>query len=250
MDEMELMIDLHKDGDRQGPGSPEATLQALAFTEGIGPDSRILDIGCGTGGQTLTLGKKTGARIEAVDFLPAFLEILEGRAARAGLGERIHGVRASMEALPYPDGSFDLVWSEGAIYNMGFARGVREWRRLLKSRGFLAVSEICWFTKERPQELTSYWEGLYPEIDTVSGVTKVLEEAGYRPVAHFLLPESCWLEAFYEPLLERLEDFLKRHGHSPGARALVEEHQEEIRMYRKYKEHYGYGFFIAQRTGD
>ena len=61
-----------------------------------------------------------------------------------------------------------LIWSEGAIYNIGFERGLKEWRRFLKEGAYLAVSEASWFTEKRPAEIETFWQDAYPEI--VSGV--------------------------------------------------------------------------------
>jgi ubiquinone/menaquinone biosynthesis C-methylase UbiE len=77
-----------------------------------------------------------------VDFLPAFLEALKTRAAQGGLGEQIATVVGDLENLPFADEELDLIWSEGAIYNIGFEQGLKDWRRYLKPGGLLAVSEI------------------------------------------------------------------------------------------------------------
>ncbi|MGI6424960.1 MAG: class I SAM-dependent methyltransferase [Tepidanaerobacteraceae bacterium] len=76
MDLLELIIEYHRDNERQGPGSEEATLKALSRIPNINKKTKILDIGCGTGGQTITLAKNTESHITAVDMLPQFLEKL------------------------------------------------------------------------------------------------------------------------------------------------------------------------------
>src|SRR5262249_11799155 len=67
-------------------------------------------------------------------------------------GSDYHGQRASMSALDFPDASFDLIWSEGAIYVMGFAEGLRAWKRLLKPHGAIAVTELSWLGPDIPEE--------------------------------------------------------------------------------------------------
>lgn len=70
MDEMELMMHLHRNNKRQGPGSDEAINLALKLAK-IDTDNlyKIADIGCGTGGQTISLAKKLKGEIVAVDLL-------------------------------------------------------------------------------------------------------------------------------------------------------------------------------------
>ena len=145
MDELQLLIDLHKDGPRQGPGGDNETRLAIALS-GLKhvSDLKIADIGCGAGASTLVLARELDAHLTAVDFLPEFLARLEDAAGRAGLSDRITTLSASMEALPFAESAYDAIWSEGAIYNMGFAAGIKAWRRYLKPGGVLAVSELTW----------------------------------------------------------------------------------------------------------
>ncbi len=251
MDDLDLLIDLHRDGERQGPGGDAETrlaiaLSGLAARQGL----KIADIGCGTGASTLVLARALDASITAVDFLPAFLEKLDRAAEREGLSGRIETLSASMDALPFEEQSFDAIWSEGAIYNIGFATGVAAWRRFLKPGGILAVSELSWFTGTRPAELERHWLGEYPGIDTVSAKIAILEAGGYAPVGYFPLPERCWLDTYYRPMQARFADFLARNGDSGSARAIVAAEEAEIALYERFSVFYGYGYYVARKTAD
>lgn len=248
MDELTLLADLHKAGLRQGPGSPDVTRRAmvLAGLDGSRP-LEIADIGCGTGGASLELARMLDARITAVDFLPSFLDVLRQRAQAQGLG-RIITLEASMDALPFTDASFDVIWSEGAVYNMGFEAGASAWKRFLKPGGKLVLSETTWTTAARPQTITDYWTAQYPEIDTASAKLAVLERHGYRPEGYFLLPPCCWQEHYYGPLRERFPAFLDRHEHSPQAAAIVAAEEKEMALYQKYGQFYSYGMYVAAKV--
>jgi SAM-dependent methyltransferase len=248
-DQLELLVDLHLDGERQGPGSDQATRTAigLAGLEAM-TDLTIADIGCGTGASTIVLAQDLDARITAVDFLPPFLRRLEATATQRGLADRITTRAASMEELDFDEGSLDVVWSEGAIYNIGFQAGVRAWRRFLRPGGVLAVSEITWLTHRRPAELEDHWTSEYPEVATASTKLAVLEAAGYSPLGYFPLPESCWLDHYYRPLQRRFEGFLDRHGHGSAAKGIVEAEQHEIDLYERFSAYVSYGFYIATRA--
>lgn len=248
MEDDQLLIDIHRSADRLGPGGDLESEKALGLamidrTEPL----KIADIGCGTGASTLLLARLLEAQITAVDFLQDFLTALEGKAENMGLSDKVTTLRCSMDNLPFGDEEYDVIWSEGAIYNIGFEKGVIDWRRYLKVGGVLVVSEITWITSSRPLELQEYWEREYPEIDMASSKIGVLEKNGYSPIGYFVLPEYCWLENYYRPMQNRFEDFLNRHGNSEAARAVVEAENREIELYEKYKAHYSYGVYVARR---
>jgi SAM-dependent methyltransferase len=164
-----------------------------------------------------------------------------------GLYEKITTLACSMDNLPFGDDAYDVIWSEGAIYNIGFEKGVTDWKRFLKVGGLLVVSEITWITSSRPEELQKYWEDEYPEIDIASSKIGVLEKNGYSPIGYFVLPEHCWLDNYYRPMQESFKDFLRRNGNNEDARAIVDAENREIEMYEKYKNHYSYGVYIARK---
>jgi SAM-dependent methyltransferase len=248
MDDYKLLIDLHKHGDRQGPGGDAETLQAisLAMIDSREP-LKIADVGCGTGASSLLLARHLNAQISAIDFLPDFLAVLDERAEQVGVANRISTNACSMDALPFADEELDVIWSEGAIYNIGFEKGVSEWRRFIKQGGLLVASEITWISDIRPPEIESYWNGEYPEIGLASTKIRLLEKHGYSPVGYFVLPDHCWLDHYYRPMQARFEEFLSRNGNSEEAREVVAAEQREIELYETYKAHFGYGMYIAKK---
>ena len=233
--------------ERQGPGSPEVTIRALSFIDDLSDESRIADIGCGTGGQTLVLAQNAPGRITGMDLFPEFIERLNENAARHHMQDKIKGIVGTMEDLPFQDEELDLIWSEGAIYNIGFERGLKEWRRVLRTGGYLAVSEASWFTEERPSVIEKYWQNSYPEIDTIAVKVKQMQESGYTPVATFILPENCWTEHYYAPQVALQKDFLKKHAGNKEAEEFIARERHEAHLYDTYKEYYGYVFYIGKK---
>ena len=233
--------------ERQGPGSPEVTIKALSFIDHLTPASRIADIGCGSGGQTMVMARHSPGHITGIDLFPAFIELFNSNARKLNLQERVTGKVGSMEKLAFEAEELDLIWSEGAIYNIGFERGLNEWRGFLKPGGFIAVSEASWFTDERPAEIDQFWKNAYPEIDTIPVKVAQMQKAGYIPVATFVLPENCWTEHFYEPQIPAQESFLKKHAGNKTAEELVANERHEAELYHKYKEFYGYVFYIGKK---
>lgn len=250
MDDYQLLIDLHKNASRQGPGGDAETEMAIdmSMLDRSAP-LKIADIGCGTGASSLLLARLLNAHITAVDFLENFLKVLEGRAEDMGVSEKITTLCSSMDNLPFGNEEYDVIWSEGAIYNIGFERGVKDWNRYLKVDGLLVASEITWITGSRPSELQKYWEGEYPEIDTASSKIGVLEKNGYSPSGYFVLPEHCWLDNYYYPMQQRFHDFLDRNDNSEEARSIVELEKREMELYEEYKKYFSYGVYIAKNLG-
>jgi len=249
MTELELIVDFHKDAHRQGPGSEDETLKALELT-GLAQkeDLKIADIGCGTGSHTIVLAENTNAQIVGVDLFPKFLDKLDDKAKELGLHDRITTLATSMENLPFDNDEFDIIWSEGAIYNMGFETGVKNWRKYLKAGGYLCISEVTWITDSRPKGLEDFWREEYPEIDKASSKINFLENNSFTLAGYFYLKQDSWIENYYGPMEEQFSTFLKRHNNSEKAKAVVKEYRTEIEDYQKYKDYYSYGFYIARKN--
>ncbi|WP_106828588.1 class I SAM-dependent methyltransferase [Parabacteroides pacaensis] len=247
--DFKLICDFFCTMERQGPGSPEVTLKALGFIETLNDKSLIADLGCGTGGQTMVLAQHAPGQITGIDLSPEFVNVFNRNAKQLGLQDRVKGMVGSMDNLPFQEGELDMIWSEGAIYNIGFERGLNEWRKYLKPGGYLAVSESSWFTDKRPAEINDFWMDAYPEMDTLPNQVAKIYEAGYLPVATFILPENCWTEHYFASKIEAQKIFLAKHAGNKAAQEFSKLQSSEEELYRKYKQFYGYVFFIAKKTG-
>lgn len=233
--------------ERQGPGSTHATIKALSFIKGLTKESIIADIGCGTGGQTITMAQNIPGKITGLDLFQEFITKLNNTAVKLDLQDRVKGITGSMDKLPFKNNEFDLIWSEGAIYNIGFQKGLKEWHKFLKPEGYIAVSDASWFTRERPKEIEDFWQDAYPEIDTIGNKIKQMEENNYIPVASFILPQECWTENFYIPQISAQEKFLQKYKDNKTAHELIKNQRREADLYSKYKDFYGYVFYIGQK---
>jgi SAM-dependent methyltransferase len=242
-----LICEYFSNLERQGPGSPAVTIKALSFIDNLIDESLIADIGCGTGGQTMVLAQESAGNIKGIDLFPTFIDLFNINAGKLGLQDRIKGIVDSMDNLPFKKEELDLIWSEGAIYNIGFERGLNEWRKFLKKGGYIAVSEVSWFTEERPVDIEKFWQDAYSEIDTIPNKVGQMQRAGYIPVATFILPENCWTEHFYTPQIEVQENFLKKYEGNKTAEEFITSERHEAQLYYKYKEYYGYVFYIGRK---
>jgi SAM-dependent methyltransferase len=242
----EIFWAVHRDLPREGPGDDESTLRAFEMLENFPAAASILDIGCGPGTQTVALARHAGlAKLVAVDTHQPFLDDLSRRAAKAGVAERIQPLNMSMFEL-YFETQFDLLWSEGAIYIIGFEEGLKKWRPLLKPGGFVAVTEISWLKPDVPDEAARFWQEAYPTIATVEENLARLSRAGYRALGHFALPESAWWNDYYNPMAERIQFLREKYRGNEEAQNILDMEYAEIELYRKYSANYGYVFYVMQ----
>ncbi|HEX6942529.1 MAG TPA: class I SAM-dependent methyltransferase [Gemmatimonadaceae bacterium] len=233
---------------RQGPGERASTERALGMLPPLTGSQHILDIGCGSGAQTIDIARATPARIVAVDNHAPFVSQLASRATQLGFADRIEVQIGDMNDLQFPDGSFDVVWSEGAIFIIGFAKGLTSWRRLLAPGGHMVVSDFCWLKENPPAELYEMFIDGATDVGDVAARRKTIAENGYQLLGDFVLPAAGWWDNYYVPLADCLERFRAAHAADPEALDVAARSQLEIDLYRKYPEYFGYVFFVMTRT--
>jgi SAM-dependent methyltransferase len=243
----DYFFELYEALPRQGPGDRESTERALRLLPPLARHQRILDVGCGVGAQTIDLARATEARIVAIDIHEPFVVRLVKRIAELRLGDRVAAQVGDMNALPFTDGAFDVVWCEGAIFIVGFAKGLTSWRRLLAPGGHVVVSELCWLRADPPAELAAFFDGEGADIADVDARRRAIAESGYRLVGDFVLPDVGWWDNYYVPLGAELERFRRRHAGEQEALEVAARSEREIDLYRRHAEHFGYGFFVMQR---
>jgi len=241
----EVFFEVHSGLPREAPGDAASTRQALGRMPLLPREPLILDLGCGPGAATTLLARETGGRVVGVDLHLPFLRDLRRKAQ--GLGSRVHVVHANMESLPFAPATFDLVWSEGALYSIGFPRGLETAHAVLKPDGHLAATEAVWLEADPPDEVRRWWESEYPDIGSVDANLALIAEAGFVTLDHFTLPSRAWRE-YYDPLEAKLEGLRRRHADDAVALGVLDEARVEADMYRRYGASYGYEFFVCRRA--
>ncbi len=232
---------------RQGPGSKDATIKALSFIDNIDEKSNIVDLGCGTGCQTIVLAQNTPGNIIGIDLCPAYIDKLNENAQKLNLQSRVKGVIGSMDQLDFQLYELDLIWCEGAIYNIGFEKGMNYWNKFLKKGGYIAVTEATWFTEKRPKEIFDFWNDAYPEIDTIPNKIDQMQKAGYVVIASFILPEVCWTDNFFKPEIAAQKTFLNKYKGNKSVEEFVKYEKRHALLYDKHKDYYGYVFYIGKK---
>lgn len=242
----DLLLEAHIGLERQGPGSRETVEMALGFLEDLGRLENIADLGCGTGGQTLILAELLKGNIVGLDMFPAFTRELENKVANKNLGDRVKGVVGNMESLPFEKNSIDLIWSEGAIDNIGFEKGLSHWRAFLKAGSYVAATCPSWLTKEHPAEAERFWSDAGSRLDLVEDNIRIMQNCGYQFVAAFALTEDCWTKNYYEPREQAIDGLIEKYDNCDTVREYAALNRREVELYMKYKRHYGYVFYIGR----
>ena len=129
--------------EKLGPGGNVHTLNVLRLLPGQ-QFHAVVDAGCGTGRQTLVLARELGTLIHAVDSYEPFLNDLRRRAEAAGIEHLIQTHCMDMKDIPAAFQPIDLLWSEGAAYNIDFAHALAIWASALVPDGLAVVSELSW----------------------------------------------------------------------------------------------------------
>lgn len=244
----ELLCGTHLALNRQGPGSAEMTLKALSFICNLNESSQVADLGCGTGGQTMALVQNISGNITGIDMLPAFIDVLNDNARALKLEDRVKGIVGSFEELPFQTESLDLIWSEGAIDNIGFEAGLTYWHGFLKKGGYIAVSSPSWLANERPSGIEKFWTDAGSNgLETVEQQILAMQKIGFSFVAAFALPEKCWTDNYFIPREEAGKALLKKYPENESVRAFIEDDKREVELYSKYKQFYGYVFYIGEK---
>ncbi len=247
---MENIFKVHRDMPRQGPGDNESTRRALNLTGLTGRSLKVLDIGCGPGMQTVELAKNIDGRITALDFHKKYLEELSELAEKDGVGERIETLEGSMFELKkyFRRETFDLIWSEGAIYIMGFERGLKDVKPFLKSGGYLAVTEITWLENNPPKEIRKFWDANYPQMGTIKSNIEIASESEYEVIDTFVLPENSWWENYYNPLKKRCELLKREEPNNLELMEFIQETEHEMELFKRYSSSYNYVFYVMKKS--
>ncbi len=243
---LEIFMDVQRGLPRQGPGDDESTRRALALCGRLPKGASVLDVGCGPGMQTMVLAFALDAEIEAVDLHEEYLDQLRASLQAEGLDRKAAALRADMNALPFADRSFDLIWSEGAAYVMGFENALSSFRQLLKPGGCVAVTELVWLERDPPAEVAAYFGGEYPAMRHRDDVCRLVERLGYELLGHFTLPNAAWWEHYYGPLEAKLPALRAKYEGDAEALAIVTMTEREIAMRHQYPDAYGYEFVVAR----
>lgn len=235
-----IFFQLHANLPRQAPGSDASTLRLLELSNMPEDSNKALDIGCGPGRSSLLL-TKNGFHVTAIDTNDNFLAELHDLSIAQGLLHRITVQNISMFEMPYSDGSFDLIWSEGVAYITVWDNALKSWQKLLKPSGKMVLTECCWLTDNPSFETQSFWGEAYPTMLTIAQATQHANTQGLTVDGTLVLPGIDWWSEYYTPLERRLSS---SESTDEITQQVVAIEKKEIELRRKFGSEYGYVGFV------
>jgi len=241
---IQALIKLHLGLERQGPGDTNYSNHILSLITELPKNPRIADIGCGAGAGTLFLAARFKSKVRAVDFSREFLDELANRAKQRGLEHLVETIECDMGSLDWEPETIDLLWSEGAAYNLTFEGALRAWRPLMAVNGIAVISEMNYFTSEVPEPVRVYMQHAYPTIGTESENSGYVNSSGFEILGIHRLPSKAWWDNYYGPLRENINSL--KHSKDSTMQSVINETEEEMKLFEEHEKYYGYSFYIMK----
>ncbi|WP_370073801.1 class I SAM-dependent methyltransferase [Sinorhizobium fredii] len=181
-----------------------------------------------------------------VDSHQPFLDELRRCAEDTDVASRIQTHCMDMSDIPAVFSSIDLIWSEGAAYNIGFADALARWAPALRPGGFAVVSELAWLSDAAPAAARDFFRAGYPDMKQTSENNRLAELAGYRVLGTHTQPRAAWIDDYYEVLKPRATTLASHQD--AAVSALAQETLKEIEVFETAGDSYGYVFHLLQRS--
>lgn len=243
----EIFFEVFDELPRQGPGNRDCAVRALALCSELSECPKVLDLGCGVGGQTLQLAELTSGSIVAIDNHTRSIRRLQAAISMRGLEQRVSASLEDMAQPKQPPESFDLIWSEGALYSIGLSKSLEVCHGLLHAGGYLAFTDAIWRKENPPTRVRTGFDLDYPTMGWLKDDLVAIQDCGFELVGHFTLPDHAWWDDFYTPMEIRIAALRGKYSDDAEALAILDQLAEEPEIHRRYSEYYAYEFFVARR---
>jgi ubiquinone/menaquinone biosynthesis C-methylase UbiE len=191
------------------------------------PSPSILDIGCGSGIPTVQLAIISKGKVIAVDIDRKALQKLKEKIKILHLSGHITPVRRSLHKLRFKNNTFDIIWAEGSVTDIGFEKALKKWRRFIKTGGFLVIHD---------------------EINDYKKKITRIPEYHFTLIHHFIIQERVWLKEYFIPLKQRIIELQAHYKNKQGIMKILKQEEEEINLFTKTPEKLASLFYIMQKT--
>jgi cyclopropane fatty-acyl-phospholipid synthase-like methyltransferase len=202
---------------------------------GMGPDTRVLDLGSGSGGPAIYMASKSGCRMIGLEINEVGIEVARGLAADAGLEDRVEFVLGDGMRMPFDDEAFDIAISMNVLNVFEDKVALfREVRRVLRPGGTWAfLSGTFDFVEGDPQD--EAWRALYSRGYAIPQFTDSL--ASYKVklrAAGFVIDEATEYMSDFRDTIERWRDGWTRHRDAIAAEQGERQTDDHIEYFNGY----------------
>jgi ubiquinone/menaquinone biosynthesis C-methylase UbiE len=187
---------------------------------------RILDIGCGSGIPTLELARLGQGEVIGIDIDQTALDKFASNIAESGLSDRVRALNCSLIDMNFTEESFDIIWSEGSIYVIGFERGLKEWKRFLKPGGFMVIHDEQGDVNEKLVQIST---------------------CGYDLLGSFLLSKETWWKEYFAPLEKSITEAQTEYSNNLKVLEEIHQAQGELDTFKKNPERNSSVYFVMKR---
>jgi ubiquinone/menaquinone biosynthesis C-methylase UbiE len=187
---------------------------------------RILDIGCGAGIPTLELARSGQGEVTGIDIDQHALDEFSTKISELGLSDRVKALNCSLINMDFPDESFDIIWSEGSIYAIGFEKGLRQLKRFLKPGGFMVIHDEQGNVKEKMEQIS---------------------KCGYELLGYFILSKETWWKEYFDPLEKLIAKAQTRYSNNLKILEEVQEAQKELDSFEQNPERNSSVYLIIKK---
>jgi len=241
-----FIFDIFKGLQYPNSGLSTSMLRAANQISEIPTQPEILEIGCGCGLPSINLAQYFGGHICSVNSQKEYIQELQIEAIRRGYIDIIDYINTDVFHLNFEEHKFNVIWSEGAISQLGLKRGILEWKKYLCNYGYIAINNISWLKKSQPAKLLEFWEREDPKMNSVDNNLQIIESNGYKLIDFFVISPETWWDEYYSPLDDRIKNIRYQYIENEIAQEVFDYIQLEIDMYKNYSEYYGSVFYIMQ----
>ncbi len=169
----------------------------------------ILDVGCGSGVPTIELAKISNGHVTGIDIDESLLEILQKKIKDEGLNNHVNLINKSITAIDFSKESFDIIWTEGAAFVIGFENSIKNWRKYIKPNGFLVLHDDI---KDKTKKL------------------RLIDKYGYMLTAQFDLPFEIWWNEYYAQLEKLVLKYWNKFQNDSELKKEIESDQNQVNM--------------------
>lgn len=176
-----LTVDALAPVDQFHGGGKPVTVR-LARLAAVRPGTRVLDVGGGFGGPARTLAVEFGCHVTGIDLTESYVRAATVLTERMELQSRVSHQVGNALALPFPDGAFDLVWTQNSGMNIADKEGLYAgFHRVLRPGGLLALQEPM-AGPAQPVIYPVMWarDASTSFVRTPDAMRAVIEAAGFR----------------------------------------------------------------------